>query len=239
MTPHYVQKRRTDGSVNRIPYYRCTKTMQFNNKACSIKHVNALEVEGTIVRELTALSRNDAYVRMTVEEANRERGRRAEPLQQEETRLGKRLAEIEAEIQRFVAALGKGRLSAERLESAIQERETVRRGLQSELDEVRQRLAAEMSASVNADLLLKALGDFDAVFASLTPQEQKDAVQCVLQGVTVTADKLLINVFELAEFTPAGSQDRPNWLLVVDAIRTVGASPAWQERWDAGSLRLG
>lgn len=175
--------------------------------------MNAVEVEGTIVRELAALSRNDAYVRMTVEEANRERGRRVDPLHQEQARLEKRLTEIETEIQRFVAALGKGRLSTEHLESAIQERDAIRREIQSELDEVRQRLAAEVSATANADLLLKALGDFDAVFASLTPQ------------ITVTADRLVIEVFELPEFTTAGSQNRSNWLPVVDAVRTLAAEP--------------
>ncbi|MGA7294257.1 MAG: recombinase family protein, partial [Terriglobales bacterium] len=31
MTPHYTQKKHKDGSVYRIPYYRCTKTMHFDN----------------------------------------------------------------------------------------------------------------------------------------------------------------------------------------------------------------
>ena len=34
MTPHYTQKRHKDGSVYRIPYYRCTKTMHFDNSIC-------------------------------------------------------------------------------------------------------------------------------------------------------------------------------------------------------------
>src|SRR3990172_6549988 len=41
MTPHYTQKRHKDGSVYRIPYYRCTKTMHFNNSLCPVKHINA------------------------------------------------------------------------------------------------------------------------------------------------------------------------------------------------------
>ncbi len=45
MTPHYTQKRRKDGSINRIPYYRCTKTMHHENRVCSIKSVNAKEIE--------------------------------------------------------------------------------------------------------------------------------------------------------------------------------------------------
>ena len=41
MTPHYTQKRDKDGSAYRISYYRCTKTLHFDNSACSVKHINA------------------------------------------------------------------------------------------------------------------------------------------------------------------------------------------------------
>jgi hypothetical protein len=37
MTPRYTQKKHKDGSVYRIPYYRCTKTMHFDNSVCQIK----------------------------------------------------------------------------------------------------------------------------------------------------------------------------------------------------------
>jgi site-specific DNA recombinase len=218
MTPHYVQKRRRDGSVNRIAYYRCTKTMHFNNRVCRIKHVNAAEIEATVVRELGMLSRNDAYVRMTVEAVNGERDRKVEPLEKEEARVVKRQAEIEAEIQRFVTAIGQGRLSVGRLEKEIQDREENRRALEAELDAVRRRLAEETATGLNAELLLRGLRDFEATFSSLDPQEQAEALQCVLKGVTVTPDKLLVEVFELAEFAPAGgSQDRTRWLPGLDS----------------------
>ena len=50
MTPHYTQKRHKDGSVYRIPYYRCTKTMHFDNSVCPVKHINADTVECMVVR---------------------------------------------------------------------------------------------------------------------------------------------------------------------------------------------
>lgn len=218
MTPHYVQKTRRDGSVNRIAYYRCTKTMQFNNRACTIKHLNAADVEATVVRELGVLSHNEAYVRMTVEEANRERSHRVEPLEREQARLQKRLVEVEAEIHRFVTALGKGRVSLQRLEKEIRAREATQKDIEAELSAVRQRIAEETVSSVNADLLLRGLQDFQATFSALTSQEQADALQCVLQGVTVTQDKLLVEVFELPEFAPgAGSKNRTEWLLGQDS----------------------
>ncbi|MBP6605069.1 MAG: hypothetical protein KA240_05250 [Nitrospira sp.] len=35
MTPHDIQKRRKEQSINRIAYYRCTKTMQHSNSVCA------------------------------------------------------------------------------------------------------------------------------------------------------------------------------------------------------------
>jgi hypothetical protein len=72
MTPHYTQKRRQDGSVSGIGYYRCTKTVHFNNGLCRIKHVNARRTEGLVINYLTELSHNDAYVEMSLDEVNRD-----------------------------------------------------------------------------------------------------------------------------------------------------------------------
>ncbi len=55
MTPHYTQKRHKDGSVYRIPYYRCTKTMHFNNSVCQVKHINADQVERMVIQKLADL----------------------------------------------------------------------------------------------------------------------------------------------------------------------------------------
>jgi hypothetical protein len=68
MTPHYTQKRAKDGSVYRIPYYRCTKTMHFSNAVCTVRHINADHVEQIVTDELAELSQNQSYFRMSIEE---------------------------------------------------------------------------------------------------------------------------------------------------------------------------
>jgi hypothetical protein len=98
MTPHYTQKRNKDGSANRISYYHCTKTMYFNNSVCSVKHINADHVEGLVVGKLSELSQNDAYLRASVEELNRDLQRKLAPLEKEAQQIRKRLTEIEEEM---------------------------------------------------------------------------------------------------------------------------------------------
>jgi hypothetical protein len=102
MTPHYTQKTHKDGSVYRIPYYRCTKTMHFNNSVCQIKHINAESVERAVVQELSNLSHNEAFLRISVEELNGDLKRRTEPLKRETDQIKKRLEEIDCEIARYV-----------------------------------------------------------------------------------------------------------------------------------------
>lgn len=98
MTPHYTQKRHKDGSVNCIPYYRCTRTIHFNNAACSVKHINADHLENLVVGKLSELSQNDAYLKMSVAEMNGDLKRKVGRLQKEAQQVRNRLKEIDQEI---------------------------------------------------------------------------------------------------------------------------------------------
>ncbi len=211
MTPHYTQKRHKDGSVYRIPYYRCTKTMHFDNSVCSVKHVNADHVENLVVQKLAELSQNEAYLRMTVEELNGDLQRKVEPLEKEAGRINKRLEEIEQEIGRYVKALGQGKMSIGRLETEISGLEVDKQALQTERDNLERRINESASRDFNAELLQRTLKDFQATFTALTPREQSEALQCVLKAVIVHRSKLQMEVFELEEFHPS-SQKRKGWL---------------------------
>ncbi|MFZ4695940.1 MAG: recombinase family protein, partial [Verrucomicrobiia bacterium] len=116
MTPHYSQKRNRDGSVHRVPYYRCTKTIHFNSRACRLKHLNADKIEKKVVTDLYALTENVDFVQMSVEEVNRQNRAKVGPQQQELDTLTKRLTELDREIKRFMQAFGKGSMPLELLE---------------------------------------------------------------------------------------------------------------------------
>ena len=216
MTPHYTQKRHKDGSVYRVPYYRCTKTMHFDNSVCSIKHINADRVEELVVQELSELSQNEAYLRMTVEELNGDLQRKTEPLEDQTRQIKSRLNEIEQEIGRYVKALGQGKLSIERLEEEIGVLEKNKRVLQDELASLEQKVNESTARDYNAEILQRTLQDFRTAFVGLTPTEQSEALQCVLKSVVVHPQKLALEVFELDEFLP-GLQNRKVWLPGLDS----------------------
>jgi site-specific DNA recombinase len=216
MTPHYTQKRHKDGSLTRIPYYRCTRTMHFSNAVCMVKHINADHLESLVVGKLSELSQNEAYLKMSVAEMNGDLQRKVGPLQKEAQQLRNRLTEIEQEIRRYVKALGQGKLSIGRLETEIGTLEIDRDSLQKQVDEIERKINESSIREFNAELLQRTLQDFRTAFTSLTPPEQSEALQCVLKGVTVHPQKLALEIFELEEFHPS-SQNRKVWLPGLDS----------------------
>jgi site-specific DNA recombinase len=216
MTPHYTQKRDKGGSAYRISYYRCTKTLHFDNSACSVKHINADHVENLVVGKLSELSQNEAYLKTSVDELNRDLTRKLQPLEREAQQIRKRLAEIEVEIGRYIKALGQGKLSIARLETQIGTLEADKKTLEIELSDCERKINESAMRDFSAQTLQRTLQDFRTAFATLTPTEQSEALQCVLKGVTVHPGKLSLEIFELDEFCPS-SQNRKEWLPGLDS----------------------
>ncbi len=142
--------------------------------------------------------------------------------------MKKREDEIEAEIDRFVKALGQGRISVGRLEKEIEQREQDRQAVRIQYDEIKQRINEAATENYNAELVREALRDFQAIFHALTPQERAEALQCILRDVVLYPDKLVLNIFELSEFKP-GSQKHTEWLPDRNPSRNV--SQFFGEYW--------
>jgi site-specific DNA recombinase len=212
MTPHYTRKRRSDGTPYQIPYYRCTKTMHFNNKICSIKSLNADKIEQAIIDDLHKLSQNEVYLNMCIEETNKDLQKRSLPILAESKDVERRIQQIEKEISRFVDALGKGTISVERLEQEIEKREVDQKKLQEELYLLKQKITTDVVEDFNGEIVKHALRNFRSSFSALPPTDQAETLQCIVRDVNVSKDKLTLNIFELAEFTPS-SKNRPDRLL--------------------------
>lgn len=222
MTPHYTQKRRKDGSVNRIAYYRCTKTMHKSNQVCSIKQLNAAHIEKQVADYLMQLCQDSPLVNLTIEEMNRNQKETLRPLHREEIRLRARLDEMDREIDRYVRALGQGSMLVKRVEREILQREKDKEAVQIQYDSIQQKLREHVARDYDGEIVMKALQDFRRVFDALAPQEQVEVLRCLVRDIVVYPDKLLLNIFELAELTP-GSQKRKDWLPGQDSnLRPAG-----------------
>ncbi len=212
MTPHYTQKRRKDRSIYRVPYYRCSKTMHHENGICSIKSVNAEQLERLVIADLEELSQNEFLFASATAEFNNQTRNQNEPIEKEMTEVRAQINEVESEMQEFVRALGKARVSFERLEKAIEVGEGEKRQLQARLESLAQKLNEKTVTALNAELVRKSLQDLRACFQSLTLPEQAEVLQCVLKDVILERDKVVLEIFELPEFR-SGSMNRPRMLL--------------------------
>ena len=220
MTPHYTEKRRKDGSVNRIPYYRCTKTMHFNNRACGNRAANADLIERLIVEDLTNLSKSGSVLDTSIEALNQDTKRNTRPLENERKAIKKRISEIESEIGNYIDALGKADISLKRLETEIQKRQKQQETLRSQLEELDHQLAKHVTRDYDAEIVRRHLQDFQGTFEALTPEERTEALQCVLKDVVLYPDKLVLNIYELPELK-RGSQNRTSWLPGRNPLRNV------------------
>ena len=69
----------------------------------------------------------------------------------------------------------------------------------------------EAAYDYNAAVVKQNLRGFRSWVESLTPEEKTRALQCMVKQITVLPDKLLMGVYELADFTK-GSSNRSIWL---------------------------
>ena len=222
MTPHYTQKRHKDGSVYRISYYRCTKTMHQSNAVCTIRHLNADHTEQQVIQYLADLSQHADWVKGSVEDLNRNQKEKVRPLEQESIRLTAKLDQLEREIDRFVHGVGQGTVSVKRLEQEMRQREDGQHALKAQYEAVQRQITEHTARDYDAEVVLRNLQNFRKVFDALTPQERADVFRCLIKDIIVYPDKLVLNVFELAELTP-GSQTRKVWLPGQDSnLRPAG-----------------
>ena len=86
-----------------------------------------------------------------------------------------------------------------------------------------QRQIQEQSArEYDLEIVLRNLKDFQSVFAALLHKEQMEVLRCLVRDIIVFPDKLVFNVFELAE-VGTSSQLRKDWLPGQDSnLRPAG-----------------
>jgi hypothetical protein len=110
------------------------------------------------------------------------------------------------EIGRYVKALGQGKLSITRLEKEIATLQADKDVFQSRDNDLQREINTCAVGDYNVDVLHRTLKDFGTAFAALTPQEQSEALQCVLKRVTIHPGKLDLEVFALEDFCPSSQK---------------------------------
>ena len=143
-------------------------------------------------------------------------------MEREAVCLSTGLDELEREIGRYVRALGQGTITLKCLEQEVQQREKDKGALQIQYDGLQRKIRERAIGEYDVDILMRNLQDFQEVFHALAPQKQAKVLQCLVKDVIAYPDKLVLNIFELADVAP-GSQQGKDWLPGQDSnLRPAG-----------------
>lgn len=213
LSPHHTLKKRADGTKIKFYYYRCTHSSHHDYKDCPIRSINAGLIEKKIIDYVCQLAGDNQYLDVTINDLNKDLNKSLGPLKKEESHLKKRVSKIDTEISRFIDAIGNGSLPIDRIKKAISEREETLDGLKVELFHIQERIYDSSCNKYDAKILKERLQDFKALYQRLTPQEQAEALQCMIKDIQVHPDKLVLNLFELKEIknVSTGLQKRSIW----------------------------
>src|SRR5262249_462661 len=171
MTPHYTKKK-TKYEFRNYFYYRCSRTMHHNNSICSIRQIPADRIERMVVHDIGRLISESPTLLRAIESANSERIPNLEPVKSELEILRKRLEENEREAERYTTALGKGKLSAHRLERALEKLEAQKTLLEARCLEIENRINEADLREFDHRLIQENLRKFHATFSTLTDHEK-------------------------------------------------------------------
>jgi site-specific DNA recombinase len=195
MTPTYTAK-----AGKRYRYYVCSAAQKQGRKACPAKSIPAGAVEQFVVDRLRCVGKNPALVRETVEAARAQAGSRLDELGAERRTLEKDLNAAQAEVRKLSARL------AEDGDGYALQRLAELQGQIARLEE-RSARVKDQEAEARRDVLrpgdvAAALGQFDGVWASLTPKEQARLVALLVERVEYDGRARSVAI----TFHPAGIQ---------------------------------
>ena len=116
-----------------------------------------------------------------------------------------------------VKALGKGKISVDRIKKEIVSLESDKQLLLVQLDEIQRKINDESVSGYNSELVRNALNDYCLAFSNLDKKNQALALQCILNDVIIYPEKIVLDIFELPEFG-FSSQNRIKKLPQLDEI---------------------
>jgi len=171
----------TGRNGKRYRYYTCTHAIKSGRKACPAKSLPAAEIERVVLDRIRCIA-EDAKLRADVVRQARELANAdLTELQKERRGLERDLARYHAELRRLA-----GRKPGQITARVADLQELVARA-ETRLGEVRQAIAERERDQLSDQEIATAFRDFDAVWGTLSPREQNQALSLLVARVDYDA----------------------------------------------------
>jgi len=188
----------------RYRYYRCVN--HYQGRPCLTGQVPAAEIEAAVVAKVREVAGRGDVQKKILDYLGQDDSA-STAIRDQHDRLTARLAEINSEAGRLLAAFsgaeGGGKLLAGRLGELEAEMDRVR----VQIGEVEDRLRLTQDIRVHAARVAEHMDAFDAVWEALIPIERRELLHLVVRQVVVdpSSQTLRIAFHELGESPPAAA----------------------------------
>jgi len=194
MSSHYSIK-----NGQKYFYYKCTRVMHRDKKACPSKPLSAREFENAIVEKIKELSQERSQLEATLQNANLVAQKELEPLREKKTLLEKTKREKEEEIKRLIKAIKVGSLEIEAIEEELKNLEEEKKSLERQIEKLNIYIRREESKLIDIDIVQKTYQGFNQVFPKLPPKEKQGLLQLIIKELVVFEDRVKVSFYKIPE----------------------------------------
>ncbi len=187
-----------NGAGGRYFYYRCVGVFKkVPDHKCDVRQVRAEPIEAEVMSIVREVARDPRLVDEATAEANRIASQEVNPLRERVAALRKESAASEARAHEVLGQILRGGLGeSQTARQMLSELEARVQQLRQALAEAEGELATRETDQLNKETVLQALRGFDTVFDRLTPAEQREFLGLLLKRVTVSADRIEVELYE-------------------------------------------
>lgn len=186
-------------------YYRCRREAN-EGTVCPTGLLAADEVESAVIAQVREAARRGDLQRQILAELNEDDGSLVETQAQRE-RLTARLAELNAEARRLLAAFSNGSAGSKLMIERLGELEADMDRVRLELGEVEGRLRGVAGVRHEVERVAEFLDAFDGLWDALVPAERRELLHVLVHRVAVdtATGQLRIKLHDLKERSPASA----------------------------------
>lgn len=180
-------------------YYRCRREAN-EGTACPTGLLAADEVESAVIAQVREAARCGDLQREILAQLNEDDGSLAE-VQEQRERLTARLAELNGEARRLLAAFSGAGTGSKLLVERLGELEADMDRVRLELGEVEGRLRSVAGVRQEVERVAEFLDGFDELWDALVPAERRELLHILVRRVAydVDAGKLRIKLYDLKD----------------------------------------
>ena len=187
--------------------------MHHDRTVCSLRQIKADKIESVILDDIGSLVSDSDLLVSAIEKQNKQQDQGLASLTVEDSDLESRIRKLEGEANNYVEALGKGKLSIERLEKALERVQGEIDTLEVRRAELRHKVEEAELKRFDHEVIAENLNGFQETFSTLSGEEQAECLQLILKDVVISQDTVQLNIWDLPEFRLDSSKKRQDWLL--------------------------